>query len=72
LLFRQLFGSLLLVALVDSPFVGVNLLASHFLFPVDMFLGVGALVVVPVRLSILFLFLFSPITHVHVSVVVVL
>ena len=72
LLFRQLFGSLLLVALVDSSFVGVNLVASHFLFPVDMFSGVGALVAVPVRLSILFLFLICPVTHVHVSFVVVL
>jgi hypothetical protein len=72
LLFRHFIGSLVLVALVAVSFVGVILLASHFLFPVDLFPGVGALVVGPVRLSILFLFLFCPITHVHVSVVVVL
>ena len=72
LIFWQLFGSLLPVALVDSFSVGVNLLASHFLFPVDMFPGVGALVDGLVRLSILFLFLFCPIFHVHISVVVVL
>ena len=72
LLFRQFIGFLVLVALVTVPFVGVILSASHFLFPIDMFPGVNALVVGPVRLSILFLFLFCPVTHVHVSVVVVL
>ena len=72
LLFRQFIGSPAPVALVVVSFVGVILLAPHFLFPVALFPGVGALVVGPVRLSILFLFLFCPVTHVHVSVVVVL
>ena len=72
LLSRQFIGSLVLVALIVDSFVGVILLASQFLFPLDLLSGVGALVVGPVRLSILFLFLFCPVTHVHVPVIVVL
>ena len=72
MLFRHFTGFIVPVALVVVSFVGVIFLASHFLFPVALFPGVGALVVGPVRLSILFLFLFCPVTHMHVSVFVVL
>jgi hypothetical protein len=42
LLLRQFVGSPILVALVAVSFVGVILLAPHFLFPLDLFPGVGA------------------------------